>query len=124
MRQNWQVLRAGEGLRLMAAAGALVAIASVIADEPAAKSGVAANVEPKAIAEAEVKPPPGVVASEFIYETAAYPECHASTIAETPSGLVAAWFGGTKERHPDVGIWFSRRDGTKWSTPVELANGV
>jgi len=37
---------------------------------------------------------------------------------------VAAWFGGTKERDPDVGIWVSRYDGTRWSAPVEVANGV
>jgi predicted neuraminidase len=68
--------------------------------------------------------PPGVVRAEFIYETAPFPSCHASTIVETPSGLVAAWFGGTAERNPDVGIWVSRyRDG-RWSAPVEVANGV
>ncbi len=67
---------------------------------------------------------PGVIKSGFIYETAPFPECHASTIAETRDGLVAAWFGGTHERHPDVGIWVSlHRDG-KWTTPVEVANGV
>ncbi|HUJ43107.1 MAG TPA: hypothetical protein VLW52_05815, partial [Opitutaceae bacterium] len=39
----------------------------------------------------------------FINEHAPYPECHAATIAETaPGHLVAAWFGGTKERNPDV----------------------
>ncbi|MFM8392423.1 MAG: sialidase, partial [Acidobacteriota bacterium] len=47
---------------------------------------------------------PRVVKSEFIYETAPFPECHAATIAETDRGLVAAWFGGTKEKNPDVGI--------------------
>src|SRR5687767_14492820 len=46
---------------------------------------------------------PGLVKTEFIYETAPFPECHASTLAETKAGLVAAWFGGTRERHPDVG---------------------
>ena len=39
---------------------------------------------------------PGVLASEFIYEQAPFPQCHASTIAETNAGLVAAWFGGTR----------------------------
>lgn len=61
---------------------------------------------------------------EFIYTEAPFPSCHASTIAETPGGLVAAWFGGTHEKHPDVGIWVSRRDGNGWSEPVEVANGV
>lgn len=64
-----------------------------------------------------------LVKREFIYETAPFPQCHASTIAETESGIVAAWFGGTREKHPDVGIWFSRCVDGQWSTPVELANG-
>lgn len=72
---------------------------------------------------------PGVVASEFIYEKAPFPECHASTIEETKSGLVVAWFGGTREKHPDVGIWLSRRETARdkaatWSAPVEVANGL
>ncbi len=62
--------------------------------------------------------------SAFIYETAPYPSCHASTIEETPSGLVAAWFGGKHEKNPDVGIWFSQYINGKWDTPVEVANGV
>jgi predicted neuraminidase len=65
-----------------------------------------------------------VLTSEFIYETAPFPSCHASTIVETGSGLVAAWFGGTAERNPDVGIWVSRHEGGRWTTPVEVANGV
>jgi len=67
---------------------------------------------------------PGVLVSEFIYEKAPFPECHASTIEETSHGLVAAWFGGTREKHPDVGIWLSRHNGRAWSAPVEVANGV
>ncbi|HWQ36274.1 MAG TPA: sialidase family protein [Blastocatellia bacterium] len=67
---------------------------------------------------------PAVVSSEFIYETAPFPECHASTIAETKNGLVAAWFGGTKEKHPDVGIWLARFESGRWTTPVEVANGI
>lgn len=65
-----------------------------------------------------------VVHSEFIFETAPFPSCHASTIAETDSGLVAAWFGGTREKHPDVGIWMARQIDGKWSAPVEVANGI
>lgn len=62
--------------------------------------------------------------SEFIYTEASFPECHASTIAETPSGLVAAWFGGQHEKNPDVGIWVSRHVDGEWTPPVEVANGV
>ena len=62
--------------------------------------------------------------NEFVYQTAPFKSCHASTIAETPSGLVAAWFGGTHEKHKDVGVWLSRRINGVWSTPVEVVNGV
>jgi len=68
---------------------------------------------------------PGLVKSEFIFETAPFPACHASTIAESqPGNLVAAWFGGTRERDPDVGIWTSRLVAGQWTAPVEVANGV
>ena len=68
---------------------------------------------------------PGVVKSEFIYETAPFPSCHASTIVESINGvLVAAWFGGTAEGKPDVGIWVSRNIDGKWTESVEVANGV
>lgn len=66
----------------------------------------------------------GIVEEQFIYETAPFPECHAATIAETPEGLVVAFFGGTKERNPDVEIWLSRQVNGEWTTPVSVANGV
>jgi len=66
----------------------------------------------------------GIVTEEFIYEEASFPSCHAATIAETPNGIIAAWFGGTHERHPDVGIWISRRENEQWTPPVEVANGI
>lgn len=70
---------------------------------------------------------PAVVTSEFIYEKAPYPSCHASTIVETAQGgLVAAWFGGTAEKNPDVCIWVAHYDKAKkaWTPGVEVANGV
>ena len=73
---------------------------------------------------ATMKFPPGFVKSEFIFQTASFPSCHASTIAETRSGLVAAWFGGTAERNPDVCIYVSRFVDNLWTTPVEAANGL
>ncbi|HEV2438042.1 MAG TPA: sialidase family protein [Verrucomicrobiae bacterium] len=67
---------------------------------------------------------PGLVKSEFIFTNAPFPSCHASTLAETREGLVAAWFGGTRERNPDVGIWLSRDVNGQWTPPVEVANGI
>src|SRR5690606_25310854 len=52
------------------------------------------------------------------------PECHASTIVETPSGMVAAFFAGTHERHPDVGIRISRLVSGVWTRPEEVVHGV
>lgn len=67
---------------------------------------------------------PALIKSEFIYESGPYPQIHATTIEETPAGLVAAWFGGTEEKHPDVGIWLSRLVDGKWTESVEIANGI
>lgn len=66
---------------------------------------------------------PRTVASEFVFERAPFRSAHASTIVETREGLLAAWFGGTEEGHPDVGIWVSRRGAGGWSAPVEVATG-
>ncbi len=66
---------------------------------------------------------PGMFKEEFIYNKAPFAQCHASTLCETTRGLVAAWFGGTKEKNPDVGIWTSYHDGSGWSSPREVANG-
>jgi predicted neuraminidase len=62
--------------------------------------------------------------SEFLYETAPFPSVHASTIAQTPTGLVAAFFGGTKEGHPDVCIWVVRRIDGRWTAPQQVVDGV
>src|SRR5216117_3876518 len=66
-----------------------------------------------------------VVRAGFLYESAPFPSCHASTIVETRRGMVAAFFGGTYERHPDVCIWVTHlgKDG-KWTPPVQVADGV
>ncbi|MBN2476442.1 MAG: exo-alpha-sialidase [Pirellulales bacterium] len=66
---------------------------------------------------------PGIVKTEFVYETAPFPQCHASTIVECSDGLIAAWFGGKHEKSPDVGIWLARHDGQTWSAPVEVVTG-
>lgn len=68
---------------------------------------------------------PGVMEKKFL--NGANPptvSCHASTIEYTSSGLVASWFGGSYEKHPDVGIWVTRQVDGEWSAAVEVADGV
>jgi predicted neuraminidase len=67
---------------------------------------------------------PGLVMTEFLYETAPFPSCHASTLVETSEGLVAAFFGGTHERHPDVCIWVCRQVNGQWTPPQQVATGL
>ncbi len=59
--------------------------------------------------------------AEFVAETMPTPSCHASTIVELrPGELMAAWFGGTAERNPDVAIYGARKHDGRWDPPVEL----
>ncbi len=119
----------------------MVAAQSTVADEPAAKVAIAGPQQPldekkpnlraqPGVVQPGIVAQPGIVSAEFIYERAPFPQCHASTIELSSDGLLAAWFGGTREKHPDVGIWLSRQDekarhgGKTWSPPVEVANGV
>ena len=70
---------------------------------------------------------PAMVKDEFLYTSAPFPQCHASTIVETSDGdLVAAYFGGKHERNPDVCIWVSRKErgSDTWSEPVLAGDGV
>lgn len=69
-------------------------------------------------------PPVSIIKSEFIFETAPFASAHASTIVETREGLVAAWFGGTREGTSDVVIWLSRQLHGVWTNPVEVAHGI
>jgi len=94
----------------------LVALTAAFA---ATSSAVAAEPTPAAQPNG-----PGVVRNEFIYTEAPFPQCHASTIVETPQGLVASWFGGTKEGHEDVTIWVSRYENGAWTAPQQVADGV
>ena len=62
------------------------------------------------------------VHSEFIFESAPFAQCHASTIVETAEGeFLAAWFGGEREGAKDVAIWMARCSKGKWSEPRVVA---
>ena len=86
--------------------------------------GLSASAALKTLSGRANEPAPGLVRRQFIYETAPFPQCHASTIVETTGGLVAAWFGGTHEKHPDVEIWLARHESGRWTDPVLVADGV
>jgi len=64
---------------------------------------------------------PGLVQKSFVFDVLLAPGVHASTLAETPEGLVAAWFGGRREGADDVGIWAARFSQGVWSRPTEIA---
>ena len=91
---------------------------------PNAMRGAHKRFEKAPVPQAMADQQEAIVLAEFIFEQAPFPSCHASTIAETDQGLVAAWFGGTDEGEPDVGIWVSRNNRSGWSPVVEVANGV
>jgi Alpha-L-rhamnosidase N-terminal domain./Bacterial alpha-L-rhamnosidase. len=66
----------------------------------------------------------GIVEDEFLYEKASFPSAHAATIVDTPTGLVASFFGGTKEGNPDVCIWVCRKTAEGWTAPQKVADGI
>jgi predicted neuraminidase len=76
------------------------------------------------VGQALAAPETPIVAREFIYTHASFAQSHASTLVETPAGLVAAWFGGAREGNADVGIWLAHRGAQGWSAPVEVADGL
>ena len=67
---------------------------------------------------------PGIVRSGFVFNEGLFPSVHASTLLETETGLLVAWFGGTAEGNDDVGIWLARQDADTWMQPVEVATGL
>lgn len=70
---------------------------------------------------------PAVLKDEFLYDFAPFPQAHASTVLELKNGdLLASYFGGTKERNPDVCIWVSRKakGSDHWSAPTLAGDGV
>lgn len=65
------------------------------------------------------------VQEELMFQNPPFAQCHASTLVEvSPGKIMAAWFGGTHERHPDVGIYLATQQSGKWTKPVLVADGV
>ena len=62
--------------------------------------------------------------TEFLFDSAPFPSVHASTLVETAEGIVAAWFGGTREGDEDVGICMSMQVSGEWSDHYEVASGL
>lgn len=69
---------------------------------------------------------PAYLTGELIYalDNKPTPQTHASTIIETPTGMVSAFFSGTREKAPDVGIRVSRLVNGQWTWPEEVVNGI
>ena len=59
--------------------------------------------------------------NEFVFDSAPFQSCHASTVVELANGdLMSAWFAGTGEGKSDVAIWASQRAAGKWAAPMEM----
>jgi len=51
-----------------------------------------------------------------------FEQAHASTLVSLDNDeFLVAWFGGTEEKHNDVGIWLTKGNGDSWSFPKEVA---
>jgi predicted neuraminidase len=59
----------------------------------------------------------------FVFDDARpFAQCHASTLVRTNDGkFLVAWFGGTREKHDDVGIWLAKGTPDQWTAPVQVA---
>jgi predicted neuraminidase len=64
-----------------------------------------------------------MVGKDFVFgDDRPFAQCHASTVLRTDDGkFLVAWFGGTREKHDDVGIWLSKGEPGDWSDPIEVA---
>ncbi len=65
-----------------------------------------------------------IVVEEFVFIDSPTKDCHASSLLELSNGdLLCTWFGGTRERHPDVNIWLARKPkGGVWQKPRSICD--
>ena len=67
------------------------------------------------------------VLKEFVFDVteASTASVHASTVLRLGDGTVlAAWFGGTKEKDSDVRIWVARRTAQGWEKPYSIESAI
>ncbi|MEO7990685.1 MAG: sialidase family protein [Chryseolinea sp.] len=64
-----------------------------------------------------------IIEKDFVFgANQPFAQCHASTVLHTDDGkFLVAWFGGTHEKHDDVGIWLCKGSPKQWSPPIEIA---
>ena len=81
---------------------------------------------------------PGIPNEHLFGDLRPFAQCHASSLVALADGRVlVAWFGGTREGHPDVSIWAAEREpigegapvrqgrpGEGWSAPRVLARAA
>jgi predicted neuraminidase len=63
------------------------------------------------------------VTRSMIFEShPGFAQAHASTVVSPGKGTyLVAWFGGSHDKHDDVGIWMAKGDGTAWTEPRVVA---
>lgn len=81
------------------------------------------STEAKTVSPGDAPAKVEMVARDFVFgDDRPFPQCHASTVLRVDNGeFLVAWFGGTHEKHDDVGIWLSRGTPGHWSPPREVA---
>ncbi|MGN0920947.1 MAG: exo-alpha-sialidase [Cellvibrio sp.] len=67
---------------------------------------------------------PSFIAAHILDEQGSYAQAHSASLTETVDGrLLATWFAGTHERHPDVKIYLAEFNGHEWSQGRVVATG-